>query len=72
MPQYPMSFGQLLDQLVQFHESHCYRMRDQLAYHLSVSLPDDLFYVQHFHGTPVAEVSAKYLLQRTMRRLDIY
>ena len=71
MTAYPMSFQQLISLMISLYTAKNIRLAEQLAYHLSISLHDDLMYDYVINGIVLAHVSAKYILIQTMQQIGM-
>lgn len=68
---YPLSFNQLLALMISLYTAKNIRLAEQLAYHLSLALHDDLLIDVVTNGVLLAQMSAKYMLIQTMQQIGM-
>ena len=67
----PMTFNQHIETMMNLHYAGNIRLRDQLCFHLSISLSNDFTYTIKQNGIALAEISARYTLIKTMQQLGM-
>ena len=68
---YPLSLNQLLALMISLYTAKNIRLAEQLAYHLSLTLHDDLLIDVVTNGVLLAQISAKYMLIQTMQQIGM-
>lgn len=69
--QLPMTYEQHIALMCSLKQQGNIRLAEQIAYHLSVSITDDLYVPVKFNNTTCALASARYILIHSMKQIGL-